>query len=147
MSQQYRFDIFRDWLVLVVEDDPFSADIARRILERYGATIYLAENGKQGIDMARRLRPRFILTDIAMPLVDGWALIETLKADPYTSEIPIIALTAHAMLGDRERALAMGCHNYLTKPLTPGTFIRDLVAILIDIPILNFSPDSNSGDA
>lgn len=145
MSKQYRFDIFNDWLVLVVEDDPYSADIARRILERYGATIYLAENGQVGITMARELRPRFILTDIAMPVVDGWALIETLKSDRYTLEIPIIALTAHAMVGDRERALAMGCHNYLTKPLTPSSFINDLVTILVDIPELDFSPDTTNG--
>lgn len=137
----YNFDIFKDWLVLVVEDDNSSADIARRILERYGATIYLAENGKVGIEKARQYKPRFILTDIAMPVVDGWGLIETLKADIYTKDIPIIALTAHAMVGDRERALALGCHNYLTKPLTPASFMNDLVRILVDIPELDFKID------
>ncbi len=141
MSKKFHFNIFDDWLVLVVEDDVYSADIARRILERYGATIYLAENGATGIQLARKLRPRFILTDIAMPITDGWVLIETLKNDPYTSEIPIIALTAHGVPGERERALALGCHNYLNKPLTPSNFINDLVMILVDIPELNFAPD------
>jgi CheY-like chemotaxis protein len=69
-----------------------------------------------------------------MPVMDGWALVEELKQDRGLSTIPAIALTAHAMIGDRERAINAGFHNYLTKPLTPATFMRDLVRLLTDIP-------------
>jgi len=71
-----------------------------------------------------------------MPVMDGWGFINALKADRGLADIPVIALTAHAMQGDRERALAAGFHNYLVKPLTVDTFIRDLVNLLIDIPSL-----------
>jgi CheY-like chemotaxis protein len=81
-----------------------------------------------------------------MPVMDGWTMIDELKRDPSTQTIPAIALTAHAMIGDREKAIAAGYHNYLSKPLTPATFMKDLLRLLNDIPgqAGNFGTQSSS---
>lgn len=131
--------ILQGWDVLVVDDDLKSLDVARRILKHYGATVHTAENGQAGLALINQQRPRFIICDITMPVMDGWGFIQSLKDNRETAEIPAIALTAHAMVGDRERAIAAGYHNYLPKPLNPATFIHDLLTLLVDIPALNIS--------
>lgn len=131
-----RPDLLSGWRVLVVEDDPFSLDVATIMLEAHGAEVHAAEDGAQGLGLAQSIRPNFILSDISMPEMDGWMLIHELKRDPRTKDIPVIALTAHAMKGYRERAIASGFHNFLTKPLTPETFIHDLIILLVDVPEL-----------
>jgi CheY-like chemotaxis protein len=120
--------------VLVVDDDPMSLTVATMILKHHGAVVHTASNGKEGLAVAKSLKPRFIISDLSMPVMDGWTMIGELKLDPATDAIPAIALTAHAMVGDRERAVAAGFHNYLTKPLTPSTFMKDLIRLLTDIP-------------
>jgi CheY-like chemotaxis protein len=132
-------DIFQGWDVLVVDDDPMSLDVARLMLKFYSASVHTASDGREGQEKAIKLLPRFIVSDLSMPEVDGWQMIASLKMDIRTREIPIIALTAHAMTGDRERAIAAGCHNYLTKPLNPDSFIMELVSVLIDIPSFDLS--------
>jgi CheY-like chemotaxis protein len=127
-------DILRNWRVLVVDDDPGSLEVASFILRYYGAEVITENNGAAALGSAKLKMPHFVLTDISMPIMDGWTFIDHMKRDAVMAHIPIIALTAHAMLGDRERAIASGCHNYLTKPLTPATFIRDLLTLLVDIP-------------
>ncbi|MBX3061863.1 MAG: response regulator [Anaerolineae bacterium] len=127
------------WVVLIVDDDPASLDIASIMLRHYGALVHTAVNGAAGLAKAQELLPRFILSDLSMPVMDGWEMIRRLKADPLTTSIPIIALTAHALMGDREKALLAGCHNYLSKPLTPSTFVRELLNVLVVIPELNLS--------
>lgn len=127
------------WDIVVVDDDPFSLDVARIILSHYGATVHTATNGQEGLERVRAVNPRFIISDISMPVMDGWEMVRRLKGDGRTANIPVIALTAHAMIGDRERAIAAGCHNYMSKPLTPSTFMRDLLRLLIDIPELNLA--------
>lgn len=134
--KEIRPDLLSGWRALVVEDDPFSLDVATIMLESHGAEVHAAEDGTQGLKLAQELRPNFILSDISMPGMDGWMMIEALKRDPRTKEIPVIALTAHAMKGYRERAIASGFHNFLTKPLTPETFIHDLIVLLVDVPEL-----------
>jgi|SRR5579859_7001088 len=129
--------ILKDWIVLVVDDEPDSLEVATRILRFYGATVYTACDGQEGLNYVQSIRPRFILSDLSMPVMDGWSFIFRIKNERRTMDIPTIALTAHAMVGDRERAINAGFHNYLDKPLTPETFIRDLLRLLVDIPELS----------
>lgn len=126
--------ILKDWTVLVVDDEPDSLEVAMRLLRYYGANVHTANNGQEAWDFLQSTRPRFVLSDISMPVMDGWQLINKVKNTRKTIDIPMIALTAHAMVGDRERAISAGYHNYLTKPLTPETFISDLLRLLTDLP-------------
>jgi CheY-like chemotaxis protein len=136
MASPIRRDILKGWQVLVVDDELDSQEVASRILRHYGAFVHTAFNGKFGLDIARNIHPRFIICDLSMPVMDGWAMLEALKQNPSTIDIPVIALTAHAMVGDREKAIAAGFHNYLTKPLTPATFMNDLLHLLTTLPDL-----------
>ncbi|MBC8097963.1 MAG: response regulator, partial [Armatimonadetes bacterium] len=95
--------IFAGWDVALVEDDPSSLDIAQMMLRHYGANVHSALNGQEGVLLVQAVMPKIIITDISMPIMDGWELIAQIKAEPRTAHIPIIALTAHAMPGDRER--------------------------------------------
>jgi CheY-like chemotaxis protein len=125
-----------DWDVVVIDDEDDSLEVAQIILEEYGANVRLAGNGKEGLELIRERRPKLVISDISMPVMDGWGMIYALKNDRALMDIPVIALTAHAMVGDRERAIGAGFHNYLTKPLTATTFIHDLVKLLVEIPDL-----------
>lgn len=126
--------LLRGWKVLVVDDEPDSLLVAQTLLERCGADVSVGTNGQEGYEMAQKLRPHFIISDLSMPVMSGWQLIYHLKDNLSTRDIPVIALTAHAMRGDRQRAMEVGFHNYLVKPLQPETFINDLLRLLIDIP-------------
>ncbi|CAG1008692.1 MAG: response regulator [Anaerolinea sp.] len=129
-------DLLKGWDIAVIDDEEDSLLVAQVILDEYGATTHTASNGEEGLEIIRRVKPRFVISDLSMPVLDGWGLINKMQNDPVLKDIPAIALTAHAMVGDRDRAVAMGFHNYLTKPLTVETFIQDLVNLLIDIPEL-----------
>ncbi len=129
-------NLLAGWDIVVLDDEEDSLEVAEVILLEYGANVYTATNGADGLQVVRKVKPRFIISDLSMPIMDGWGFINALKADRGLADIPVIALTAHAMQGDRERALAAGFHNYLVKPLTVDTFIRDLVNLLVDIPSL-----------
>jgi CheY-like chemotaxis protein len=120
-------NILADWQVLVVDDDPGSLRVAEYLLHFSGASVHGAINGHEGLKMARILRPTFILSDISMPIMDGWELLHQLKREEYLTKIPVIALSAHALASDKQRGLAAGFHTYLTKPLNPMTFVRDLL--------------------
>src|SRR5262245_42533344 len=122
------------WKVVVVEDDPDSQNVARMMLEKAGATVHVAENGQAGLDLIREHKPQFALSDISMPVMDGWKLIAELNNDRRTSDIPVIALTAHAMPGDRAKAMEAGFINYMTKPLDPQKFTMQLLQLLVEIP-------------
>lgn len=130
-------DLLSEWNIVVIDDEEDSLMVAQIVLSEYGARIHTASDGAEGLKVIRRVRPRFIISDLSMPVLDGWGLIKTMQSDPLLREIPAIALTAHAMIGDRERAVAAGFHNYLTKPLTVETFMHDLVKLLVDIPELS----------
>jgi CheY-like chemotaxis protein len=129
-------NLLQDWVVVVIDDEPDSLEVARYILDFYGADVHTAINGKQGIELVTQVRPRFVISDLSMPEMDGWEFLNTLKSTTQIQDIPVIALTAHAMRGDRERAMGAGFHNYLTKPLTPETFMDQLLTLLLDIPAL-----------
>jgi len=103
--------------ILLVEDNEMNRDMLSRRLERRGYVIAIAVDGAEGVAMARRERPDLILLDMSLPVLDGWEAARQLKAGDDTKKIPIIALTAHAMAGDREKALESGCDDYDTKPI------------------------------
>jgi CheY-like chemotaxis protein len=110
------------WIVLIVEDEPDNLGIPETILSFYGAQVYTAEDGIEGLKVLERVTPTLVLLDLSMPRMDGWEMIKIVRADPRTARIPIIALTAHAMQGDRERALEAGFNGYITKPFWIETF-------------------------
>ena len=103
--------------ILLVEDNEMNRDMLSRRLERKEYAVVCAENGQIGIDLAKSENPDIILMDLSLPVVDGWSAAAILKKDIATQSIPIIALTAHAMKGDREKALEAGCDDYDTKPV------------------------------
>lgn len=142
-----RRDILQNWTVVVVDDEPDSLEVAVRILRHYGAEVQTAINGHEGLHTIRTVRPKLVISDLSMPEMDGWGMLTELKLDRTTMDIPVIALTAHAMVGDRERAIMAGFHNYLTKPLTPATFMKDLLVLLTDIPEFaeELRQEANSG--
>jgi CheY-like chemotaxis protein len=102
--------------VLVVEDVDFNRDLLVQLLEDKYQVIE-AVNGQEGVELAEKERPELILMDLSLPIMDGWEATRRIKANPDLSSIPVIALTAHAMVGDQEKALAAGCDDYLVKPL------------------------------
>ena len=112
--------------ILIVEDNEMNRDMLSRRLERKGFSVVMAEDGQQGVDMSKSERPDLILMDLSLPIMDGWTATSTIKADTQTNSIPIIVLTAHAMAGDREKALDAGADEYDTKPID---FKRLLVKI------------------
>lgn len=122
------------WLVLVVDDEYDCREVASIMLEDAGATVLTATNGKEALDLVHQQKPKFILSDLSMPVMDGWRLMYELNNDRTTADIPVIALTAHAMRGDRERAMGAGFRNHITKPLSADKFMIQLLAILVDQP-------------
>jgi CheY-like chemotaxis protein len=103
--------------ILIVEDNEMNRDMLSRRLERKGFDVVMAEDGKVGVDMSKSETPDLILMDLSLPVMDGWEATSTIKADDETRNIPIIVLTAHAMAGDREKALEAGADEYDTKPI------------------------------
>jgi len=103
--------------ILLVEDNEMNWDMLSRRLRRKGYEVVIATDGKQGVDTALSEVPDLILMDMSLPVLDGWEATRQIKAAPKTRAIPVIALTAHAMTGDREQALAAGCDDYDTKPI------------------------------
>lgn len=103
--------------ILLVEDNEMNRDMLSRRLARRGFEVVIAEDGAQGVAMASSSSPDLILMDMSLPVMDGWEATRQIKASASTARIPVIALTAHAMSGDREQALAAGCDDYDTKPI------------------------------
>ncbi|MEY2830843.1 MAG: hypothetical protein RLZZ574_101 [Cyanobacteriota bacterium] len=103
--------------ILLVEDNEMNRDMLSRRLQRRGYEIVIAVDGEQGVAMANSEHPDLILMDMSLPIMDGWEATKNIKANTNTKSIPIIALTAHAMSGDREQAMKAGCDDYDTKPI------------------------------
>ena len=116
--------------ILLVEDNEMNRDMLSRRLERKGFTVAIAVDGQQGVDMTHSESPELILMDMSLPIVDGWEATRRLKADEKTRAIPIIALTAHAMSGDREKALEAGADEYDTKPVDLPRLLSKIQALL-----------------
>ncbi len=116
--------------ILIVEDDPKNLELFRDLLQVSGYKTVEATDGKQGIELARAKKPDLILMDIQLPRMDGLEATRILKADATTSNVPVIALTAYAMKGDKERILEAGCDGYLAKPINTDEFLRDMAKYL-----------------
>lgn len=116
--------------VLLVEDNEDNRTIYTTILRHYGHEVHEAATGEEGILMARKHKPGVILMDVAMPGIDGWEATRRLKADPETASIPVVALTAHAMAEDRQRAVDAGCESYLAKPVEPRRVVEEVERLL-----------------
>lgn len=118
-------------LILIVEDNDMNLDMLSRRLKRKGYEIVAARDGREGVEQARRMRPDLILMDMSLPVMDGWDATRAVKADPETAGIPVVALTAHAMASDKQKALDAGCDDFYTKPIElPG--LLEIMARLLD---------------
>ena len=118
--------------ILLVEDNEMNRDMLSRRLGRRGYDVVMAVDGRQGVDMAGAEAPDLILLDMSLPVMDGWEAARLLKDDTQTSGIPIIALTAHAMAGDREKAIDAGCDDYDTKPVEMPRLLEKIKSLLND---------------
>ena len=116
--------------ILLVEDNEMNRDMLARRLEKRGFAVSIAVDGRQGLEAIRRDKPDLVLMDMSLPEIDGWEATRQVRADPSIAAIPVIALTAHAMSDDRDRALAAGCNDYDTKPVELPRLLAKIAALL-----------------
>ena len=116
--------------ILLVEDHQEIWDFLSRRLKRRGYEVIVAQDGQEGLDKARTESPDLLLLDMNLPVMDGWTVARTLKGDDATRQLPIIALTAHAMAGDRDKAIAAGCDDYHPKPVDFSRLLNQIEAVL-----------------
>lgn len=116
--------------ILLVEDNEMNRDMLTRRLERKGFEVVIAVDGQAGIDMASSASADIILMDLSLPVIDGWEATRRIKADPATQSTPVIALTAHAMAGDEQKALEAGCDDYDTKPIDLPRLLQKISNLL-----------------
>ena len=114
----------------MVDDEPDNLEVVAETLEFRGAQVKTAPNGKEGLDALGDFAANLILTDLSMPVMNGWQMRAQIKSDPTTSQIPVLALSAHAIAGDKERALEAGFDGYLTKPVNIHTLLDDIRSAL-----------------
>jgi len=118
--------------ILLVEDNEMNRDMLSRRLQRRGHEVLIAADGAEALRVAGEAQPELVLMDLSLPVMDGWEATGRMKADPQTASIPIIALTAHAMDADRERALAAGCDDFDTKPIDLERLAGKIAALVPD---------------
>ena len=121
--------------ILYIEDNEDNVYVVKSRLTRAGFTILIAADGAQGVVMASTEQPDLILMDLSLPVLDGWEATRRIKAAPETKHIPVVALTAHAMAGDREKALAAGCNDFDTKPIELPRLLQKIRALLPERPV------------
>jgi CheY-like chemotaxis protein len=116
--------------ILLVEDNEMNRDMLSRRLVRSGYEVVIALQGEEGVALARTASPDLVLMDMSLPVLDGWEATRRLKADPVTRDIPVVALTAHAMSGDREKAREAGCDDFDTKPVEYARLLSKIEGLL-----------------
>jgi two-component system cell cycle response regulator DivK len=116
----------KDWTALIVDDEPDNVGVARKVLNYGGATVYVARNGVEGLAVLKDVRPTFVLLDLSMPEMDGWEMFRIMKSNDTLSSIPVIALTAHAMAGDKEKVIETGFNGYIAKPFRINSFVAEI---------------------
>jgi len=112
--------------ILVIEDNPPNLELMTYLLQAFGHTTIAAHDGEEGIAAALRSQPDLILCDLALPKLDGYGVARRLKAEPRLRDVPLIAVTASAMVGDRDKVIATGFDGYISKPITPETFVSEI---------------------
>lgn len=112
--------------VLIIEDNEQNMYLLTFLLEKFGWNVVQARDGLQGIEQAEQIRPDLILLDIQLPGMDGYQVAGSLRKKPDLGHIPIVAVTSHALVGDREKCIAAGCNGYIVKPINPDTFIEEI---------------------
>ncbi len=112
--------------ILIIEDNPYNREIAVTVLEKEGYVTITAETGKEGLEKLREVSPDLVLLDLALPEMSGWEVVKEIRGDEKFALLPVIALTAHAMSGDRKRAIQSGCSSYLSKPCRPGDISNEV---------------------
>lgn len=122
----------KDWTALIVDDEPDNVRVALKVLTYGGAQVHVARNGVEGLALLTDLRPTFILLDLSMPEMDGWEMFRVIKTNDVLATIPVIALTAHAMTGDRERVIETGFDGYIAKPFRINSFVEEIQKCLQD---------------
>jgi CheY-like chemotaxis protein len=125
------------WIVLVVDDEPDNLEVVAETLEFHGVTVKTASNGQDALTVLNGFTPNLILLDLSMPKMNGWETRTRIKSDTQTAPIPIIALTAHAMAGDADRALSAGFDGYMIKPINILTLINDIRAAVANRALVN----------
>jgi CheY-like chemotaxis protein len=125
--------VLKDLTFLVVDDEPDNVGVVVKLLTLMGAKVHSAEDGQGGLEAARRIHPDIILTDLSMPVMSGWQLLHEIRKDPAIRTTPVVALTAHAMAGDRERVLSAGFANYIAKPIDVPLFLPQLMNIVTEV--------------
>jgi CheY-like chemotaxis protein len=116
--------------ILIIEDNEQNRYLATFLLEQHGYEVVCAFDGPSGIELVKTVKPALILLDIQLPLMDGYAVARALRDNPDLRDIPIIAVTSYAMVGDREKSLAAGCNGYLEKPINPDSFVTEIERFL-----------------
>jgi two-component system, cell cycle response regulator DivK len=116
--------------ILIIEDNPANLELAKYLLEAGGYTILTAMNGVEGLELAQRERPDLVVSDLQMPLMDGYEVLQKLRSNPDLQSIPVIAVTAFSMPGDKNKVLLKGFNGYISKPIVPETFIQQVEAFL-----------------
>lgn len=122
--------IVKTWHALAVDDDPDSLEVIRFTLAFHGAEVVTENGGRQALETLKKFKPNIVFLDLSMPDVDGWEVLKHIKNELKLENAPVIALTAHAMKGDRERVLEAGFDYYMTKPFSPITFIDELLSLM-----------------
>lgn len=120
----------KKWTVLIVDDAPDNVEVARKVLSFNGSTVHIAEDGILGLAKLQEIDPTFILLDLSMPNMDGWQMLTEIRQLPAYKDLPVIALTAHAMEGDREKVLEAGFDGYIAKPFRLASFLQDIMDCL-----------------
>jgi CheY-like chemotaxis protein len=115
-----------EWKVLIVDDEPDNVKVAQKILSYNGAEVHVARNGLEGLSSLDIITPTFILLDLSMPEMDGWEMLARVRRNNTFKHTPVIALTAHAMSGDRERVIQAGFNGYIAKPFRLNSFLEDI---------------------
>ena len=121
--------------ILMVEDNEMNRDMLSRRLERRGFTVVMAVDGAEGVAMSKTEHPDLILMDMSLPIMNGWEATRAVRADAATEAIPVIALTAHSMPGDREKAMEAGCDDYDTKPVDLPRLLAKMAALGVTEPV------------